>query len=200
MKREEGFDKTWRMSFKFSEAEPNHKYVEDYATLMMIVTAFRALNHRVVCTIGSFDLLHIGHVRYLRRARAFGDLLVVGVDTDEGIKKYKGPLRPVVPYVERCEMLTYQEGVDLVTGVTDIDEHGKWGYGLIRAIRPDVFVAVDDSYPPEQIADIKRFCDEVVVLPRQAKGTSTSNLIQESIKKHLDVMENLKNKHGRKRS
>jgi D-beta-D-heptose 7-phosphate kinase/D-beta-D-heptose 1-phosphate adenosyltransferase len=177
-----------------SEAvESSHKYVENYATLMMIVTAYRALNHKIVATIGSFDLLHIGHMRYLRMARTFGGILIVGVDTDEGIKRYKGPLRPVVPFNERIEMLTYQEGVTLVTGVPDVDEHGKWQYGLIKAIRPDVFVAVQGSYPNQQIREIKRYCDKVVMLPRQAEKTSTSLYIEKTIKGHLSALEELKN-------
>lgn len=174
------------------ETELSHKYVADYTTLMMIVTAFRALNHSIVATIGSFDLLHIGHMRYLRKAKTFGGILVVGVDTDEGIQRYKGPLRPIVPFNERVEMLTYQEGVNLVTGVSDVGKDGKWQYGLIKAIRPNVFVAVNGSYPPEQIRIIKKYCDRVVILERQAEGTSTSALIEKTIKGHLSSIEELK--------
>ncbi len=168
--------------------DSQHKIVEDYEALAKVVNGLRAINHKIVVTIGSWDLLHIGHVRYLRKARDYGDILVVGVDSDRTIKLYKGELRPVVPYDERCEMLTYQSCVDLVTPVDDVDEKGKWEYGLVKAIHPDVFVAVEDSYPQEQLDDIKRHVGELIVLPRQAETTSTTKMIQFAVKKHLDKM------------
>ena len=181
------------------ETELSHKFVENYTTLMMVVTAYRALNHTIVATIGSFDLLHIGHLRYLRQAGTFGSILVVGADTDEAIRLYKGPLRPIVPFRERVEMLTYQEGINLVTGVPDVDSEGRWKYGLIKAIRPDVFVAVEGSYPPQQIRDIRRYCDKVKMLPRQAEDTSTSGFIEKTVKTHLKDMKRLgKNTEKRK--
>ncbi len=168
--------------------DEQHKIVEDYAKLAEVVRGLRAINHKIVVTIGSWDLLHIGHVRYLRKAKEYGDVLVVGVDSDRTIKLYKGELRPVVPYGERCEMLTYQSCVDLVTPVDDVDGSGKWEYGLVKQIEPDIFVAVEDSYPPEQLDEIKKYAKEVIVLPRQAEKTSTTNMIQFAVKKHLDKM------------
>ena len=162
------------------------KLIENYEDLEHITKALRLTKQKIVMTIGSWDLLHIGHVRYLRAARNHGDILIIGVDTDETIKYYKGPLRPVVPYEERCEMLTYQACVDFVSGIYDVDENGKWQYGMLEKVRPDVFIAVEDSYPPEQIEDIKKYCNEVVILPRQAENTSTTKLIQHAVKKHLD--------------
>lgn len=174
--------------------EVDRKHVCDYEVLAKVVDALRLLNHTVVVTIGTWDLLHIGHVRYLRSAKSKGDVLIVGVDTDSTVKKYKGDLRPIVPYPERCEMLIYQDCVDLVTPVGDVDEKGQWQYGLIERIRPDVFVAVEESYPEEQITEIKRHCGEVVILPRQAEGTSTSQMIQNAVKGHLDQMYELINR------
>jgi len=101
---------------------PTQKIVDDYDALAKAIDGLRAVNYRVVVTIGSWDLLHIGHVRYLLRAKEYGDVLVVGVDTDRGIKLYKGELRPVIPESERCEMLSYQSPVDFVTLIDDLDE------------------------------------------------------------------------------
>ncbi len=171
-----------------SGKDAGHKIVEDYKTLTQVIEGLRAINHKIVLTIGSWDLLHIGHVRYLRKARDLGDILVVGVDSDRTIKFYKGELRPVVPYEERCEMLTYQSCVDLVANVDDVDEQGKWQYGLVKEVRPDVFVAVEDSYPQEQLNEIKKYAGELVILPRQAETTSTTKMIQFAVKKHLDKM------------
>ena len=167
------------------------KIVESYENLAMATKGFQAVGCKIVVTIGSWDMLHIGHLRYLMEAKKYGDVLVVGVDSDRGIKSYKGDFRPVVPERERCEMLTYQSPVDFITIIDDIDEKGKWEYGLINAIKPDVFIVVEDSYPPEQIEDIKKFCNEVVVLPRQAEETSTSNFIQNTIKKYLEKIQKM---------
>lgn len=171
-----------------SHRDPHHKIIEDYAALAEAARGLRAIGHKTVVTLGSWDLLHIGHVRYLNRAKAHGDLLIVGVDTDRTVRLYKGPLRPVVPYEERCEMLSYQNCVDLITPIDDVDDSGKWQYGLIKATQPDIFVAVQDSYPEEQLSEIRQHCKEVVVLRRQAENTSTTNLVQHAVKKHLDQM------------
>ena len=173
------------------------KVVEDYDQLQKLVDGLRVVNNKIVVTIGSWDLLHIGHVRYLRKAKAHGDILIVGVDSDRTVKKYKGELRPVVPYVERCEMLTYQSCVDFVTVVDDTDRKGRWLYSLIKKVKPDVFVAVEDSYPQSQLNDIKKYCGKLVVLPRQAEKTSTTNMIQFAVKKHLDKMYELLDKRGK---
>lgn len=168
-----------------------HKYVGDYDVLAKVVEGSKALHNIVVATAGSWDLLHIGHIRYLRNARSRGDLLVVGVDTDRVIEKLKGKLRPVVPYDERTEMLAYQSCVDIITPIDDIDENGNWQYGFVSRIRPDIFVVEETSYSDRQIADIQEHCGEVVILPRQAEGTSTSLMIQGTVKKHLEEMYSL---------
>lgn len=182
--------------FKPNGFEQKQKHVEDYESLGKVTDALKGLGYKIVVTIGTWDLLHIGHVRYLRNAATRGDILIVGIDTDSAVKIYKGPLRPIVPYPERCEMLMYQSGVDFVTPVDDVDLDGKWQYGLIRRIRPDVFVAVVASYSEEQIKAIGEFCDEVIVLPRQAEGTSTSQMIQDAVKKNLDQMYELINRRA----
>lgn len=170
--------------YRFSDLQ--HKMVSDYKTLGAVVEGLRLLQNKIVVTIGTWDLLHIGHVRYLRKAKEKGDILVVGIDTDETARKYKGDLRPIVPFEERCEMLSYQSCVDIITPVHDINSRGEWQYALIKAIDPDFFVAVEDSYPKKQIEDIKKYCKQIVVLPRQAERTSTSRMIQQAVKKHLD--------------
>ena len=174
-----------------------HKVVENYDDLLKLVEGLRVVDNKIVITIGSWDLLHIGHVRYLRKAKAQGDVLIVGVDSDKTVKKYKGELRPIVPYVERCEMLTYQSCVDFVTSVDDVDKSGHWLYGLIKKIKPDVFVAVEDSYPKNQLAEIKKHCKKLVVLPRQAERTSTTKMVQFAVKKHLDKMYELLDKRAK---
>ncbi|MBU2543784.1 adenylyltransferase/cytidyltransferase family protein, partial [Patescibacteria group bacterium] len=99
------------------------KIITDYKDLEKKIKAHKTLGHRVVCTIGSWDMLHIGHMRYLHKAAAKGDILVVGADSDRGIRLYKkNELRPVIPEEERMEMLAYQDCVDYVTLVDDVSE------------------------------------------------------------------------------
>lgn len=166
----------------------NHQnsIVADYADLKKRIDAHKILGHKIVCTVGSWDMLHIGHLRYLMKAKEHGDVLVVGVDSDRGIKLYKNELRPVIPQDERMEMLKYQNCVDYVTLVDDIDDKGKWQYELAKTINPDVFITVEGSYPDEQIQALKNHCKEVVMLPRQAQNTSTSNIIEKTMKNHLE--------------
>jgi rfaE bifunctional protein nucleotidyltransferase chain/domain len=168
----------------------NKSIILDYSELKKIIDAHRTLEHKIICTVGSWDMLHIGHLRYLIKAKEQGDILIVGVDSDRGIKLYKNELRPVIPQEERMEMLKYQDCVDYVTLVDDIDDKGKWQYELIKIINPDLFVATQDSYPPEQLESIKSYSKNVLVLPRQAESTSTTDIIEKTMKKHLDALLN----------
>lgn len=162
------------------------KIVHKYKELKRKVLAHKVLGHKVICTIGSWDMLHIGHLRYLNAAKNQGDVLIVGVDSDRGVKLYKGPLRPIIPQEERIEMLSYQSCVDYVTLVDDVDKKGNWQYKLIKELPIDMFVAVDgNSYTPQQIKMIKKYCKELYVVPRQAEKTSSTDIIQNVLKSHL---------------
>ncbi len=167
----------------------NNRIVLDYPELKKIIDAHKTLGHKIVCTVGSWDMLHIGHLRYLIKAKKQGDVLVVGVDSDRGIKLYKkNELRPVIPQEERMEMLKYQECVDYVTLVEDINKNGEWQYELIKTIQPNIFVATPEAYPKEQIKEIKIYSDRVIIFPRQAEKTSTTEIIERMIKKHLETL------------
>ena len=107
------------------------------------VTHLKGLGFRVVLTSGSFDLIHLGHVKYLARAKQLGDVLAVGVDSDAKIRRRKGEDRPMVPESERLEMLAYQRPVDMIY----LKEDGEARWALIKAVQPDVLVlTADHSY------------------------------------------------------
>ena len=93
----------------------------------------RAAGRRVVLANGCFDLLHVGHVRYLEDARALGDLLIVGVNGDDAVRRLKGPGRPLMPAVERAEMLAALRAVDHVVVFED-DTADR----LVALLRPAV--------------------------------------------------------------
>ena len=166
--------------------EYRKKIVLDYDKLRKIAEGYQALDQKVVVTIGSWDALHIGHVRYIIKARAAGDILIVALDSDRAVKLYKGPLRPLIPENERAEMLTYLgDLVSFITVVDDVDESGWWQCELLKIVKPDIFVAVEDSYPEEQLEEIRGHCPEIIVLPRQAEETSTSALVEMTLKKNF---------------
>jgi len=95
----------------------------------------RAAGRRVVFTNGVFDLLHPGHVRYLRQARALGDVLVIAINADASVRRNKGPERPITPEHERAEVLA---ALDFVDAVTVFDEDTP--LAVITAVQPDVLV------------------------------------------------------------
>lgn len=172
----------------------SYKVVKDYKKLSEIISAHKILGKKVVCTIGSWDMLHIGHLRYLHKAKSEGDILIVGADSDRAIKLYKNnPLRPVIPEDERMEMLSYQNFVDYVTLIDDVDDKGAWQMKLLKMVKPDVFVAIKESYPPYQIKEIKKYVKIMKILKRQADKTSTTLIIERTFKKRLEyVLSNAK--------
>lgn len=109
------------------------------------LTQERAPGARVVFTNGVFDLLHLGHLRYLRQARGLGDLLVVGVNSDASARRLKGPARPLVPEAERAELLAALDCVDYVTIFAEATAEAT-----LALLQPDVYVkgadyAAEDS-------------------------------------------------------
>ena len=174
--------------------EAKNKVIIDYQKLAELLSAHKTLGNKIVCTIGSWDMLHIGHLRYLSRAKEQGDILVVGVDSDKAIKIYKkNSLRPVIPEDERMEMLSYQHFVDYVTLIDDVDKAGNWEMSILKKMNPDIFVAIEESYPPEQRENINKLCGEIKLLERQAENTSTSDIIEKTFKKRLEhILSNIK--------
>ena len=99
------------------------------------VASLRDQRKTVVFTNGVFDLLHVGHLRYLQQARALGDALIVGINSDRSVRAIKGPSRPVTPEHERAEILAVLECVDAVVVFDEETPHD-----LIAALLPDVLV------------------------------------------------------------
>lgn len=162
-------------------SNPAARVVTDYPRLKEIVESLKVVNPtmRVVLVLGTYDLLHIGHARYLERCKELGDVVIVAVDPDEMVRLRKGKNRPVVPEQERIEMLTHLRHVDLVTTVNDYDAKGLWTYGLLKDwITPDLLVLsirppVDEVY----IGKMQALAKEVIVFESQAE-TSTSAKIR----------------------
>jgi D-beta-D-heptose 7-phosphate kinase/D-beta-D-heptose 1-phosphate adenosyltransferase len=138
-----------------------------------------------VFTNGVFDLLHPGHVRYLRDARALGDLLIVGINSDRSVRANKGPQRPINPESERSEVLLALASVDVVVTFDD-----DTPYAVIQRIQPDVLVKGEDwaadAIVGREIVEARG--GTVVRVPLEA-GLSTTDL-NARIQRHSPDMRN----------
>jgi D-beta-D-heptose 7-phosphate kinase/D-beta-D-heptose 1-phosphate adenosyltransferase len=134
----------------------------------------RSQGARLVFTNGVFDLLHVGHVRYLAQARALGDALVVAINSDRSVRELKGPERPVFDQAERGEILAALRQVDYVVVFDDLTPRG-----LIAQLLPDVLVKGGD-YQLDQIhgrEEVEAAGGIVFALPF-VDGASTTRLIE----------------------
>ena len=129
---------------------------------------------RIVFTNGCFDLIHPGHVRYLRKAKQLGDVLVVALNSDASVRRLKGPTRPLVPQRDRCEVMAALEMVDYVTVFND-----NTPYKLIARLQPDVLVKGGDWTPDRIVgADLVHARGGTVRSIRFAPGYSTTRLVE----------------------
>ena len=148
----------------------------DGSSLRQYVASARERGARIVFTNGVFDLLHPGHLRYLQAARAHGDLLVVGLNSDASVRRNKGDDRPITPELERAEVLLALECVDAVS-IFDEDTPAD----IIARVQPDVLVKGAD-WPADQIVgrDTVEARGGVVIREPVEQGYSTSALIQKA--------------------
>ena len=134
----------------------------------------RASGGTVVFTNGVFDLLHPGHVRYLRDARALGDALIVAINSDRSVRANKGEGRPVTPQAERAEVLLALAAVDVVTIFDEETPHA-----IITAVQPDVLVKGADWGPDNIVGrDVVEARGGRVVRMELAEGFSTTALLE----------------------
>ena len=141
--------------------------------LAEIVTRRQAAGEHLVLTNGVFDLLHVGHARYLAEARASGDALIVAVNSDASVRGFKDPLRPIVPQGERMELLAALACVDYVVLFTT-----RTPVPLIKRVRPALYVKGGD-YREEDLPEaavVTGYGGSVKILSLVA-GRSTTNII-----------------------
>lgn len=151
-----------------------HRLIEDSEKLTELVGYWKKLGLRIVLTSGTFDLFHIGHAQYLEKAKKLGDLLVVGVDSDAKVKARKGPHRPVVPEMERVQILSHCRHVDVIFLKKNEDPSNN----LIQLVSPDILVMSKSTKHSEKALKEKaKYCREVVLLEPQSE-TSTSAKIR----------------------
>jgi len=133
-------------------------------------------DQRLVLTNGCFDLLHLGHVRYLAAARGLGDRLVVGLNSDESVRLLKGPSRPITPQSDRAEILSALRSVDDVIIFT-----AERATTLIRALRPDVYVkGADytlDTLDSGEVSALREVGAAIELVP-MVSGRSTTQILK----------------------
>lgn len=146
------------------------------AELVTIRAELQGARARLVLTNGCFDLLHVGHVRYLQAARALGDALVVAVNGDRSVCALKGPGRPINHETDRAEVLAALACVDFVTIF-----HAERITELVQAIRPEIYVKggdyTVDTLNREEVAALRAVGAEIRILPL-IPGKSTTATIQ----------------------
>lgn len=160
------------------------RWIKEDQKIKKFVENCRGLGLKIVLTQGTYDMVHIGHARYFEAAKAYGEILIVGVDSDEKVRARKGPERPVVPQEERLEMVTHLRSVDVV--YLKPLKAPRWN--LIKVVCPDVLIATKETYTKADLVELKKYCGKVVVLEPQAT-TSTSakiRLLQISTAKKLE--------------
>jgi D-beta-D-heptose 7-phosphate kinase/D-beta-D-heptose 1-phosphate adenosyltransferase len=175
--------KIFKESGLLSDLSPQERIIDSLSDLGILVQFLKMFGAKIVLTMGTFDLFHVGHARYIRKARQNGSILIVGVDDDEKARGRKGENRPAVPYIERSELLGYLRHVDVIAKKSK--EAEKWA--MIKLVRPDVLIAVEGTYTKDEEKVLKEFCSDVVVLKRQAE-TSTSAKIRKMILDGADTL------------
>ncbi len=150
------------------------KKVRSLKRLLQEIGPLRRSGKRIVFTNGCFDILHAGHVRYLTKAKSLGDVLVVGLNSDDSVRAIKGNTRPIVPEKERAEVLGGLEAVDYIVIFRE-----PTPVRLIHAIKPDVLVKGAD-WDEDRIvgADIVKRSGGRVARIRLLKGRSTTSIIE----------------------
>jgi D-beta-D-heptose 7-phosphate kinase/D-beta-D-heptose 1-phosphate adenosyltransferase len=149
-------------------------------TLRKIIYNLKGKRKRIVFTNGCFDLLHVGHLRYLEKAKTLGDILVVGVNSDRSVRGLKGPKRPILPEKERTEILSGLECVDYVTLFNE-----PTPLKLISLLKPHVLVKGGDWTKEDVVGreTVEGLGGKVVILPF-VDGSSTTNLIETVLERY----------------
>jgi rfaE bifunctional protein nucleotidyltransferase chain/domain len=161
------------------------KRLVSQSDLMTLHEKLEEKGKKIVFTAGSWDLIHAGQCRYLEKARQEGDVLVVGVSSNDAIRKVKGPNKPILDEKIRAEMLTYLRSVDFVTILPEPSCTPTLGL-----LQPDVYVTVKEDWTEDyknskEYKTVTKYGGEVKVVDRQSTAISTTKIVQRAIGGHL---------------
>ncbi len=143
----------------------------------------RSEGRKIVFTNGCFDLLHVGHVRYLAAARRLGDVLVLALNSDSSVRSIKGEKRPLVPEEERAAVVAALESVDFVTIFSETTPRA-----LVEYLRPDVLVKGGDWAEDRVVGRevVSSWGGQVVIVP-EIKGASTTNIVDKICETYASI-------------
>ncbi len=151
--------------------------VISFSKIGALASSLRKKKRRIVFTNGCFDIIHAGHIKYLEKAKALGDVLIVGINSDSSVRKIKGPRKPVVRQGDRAAIVAALKPVDYVSIFNDTTP-----IKLIKAIKPDVLVKGADWRLNSIVGgDFVRSYGGRVKAVSLVKGRSTSNLIRKIV-------------------
>lgn len=178
------------------KSELSDRHISDWDELLKVREFFRNQGQTVVVTSGTWDLLHAGQALYLHKAKSMGDVLIVGVDSDELTRFRKGPQRPIVPQDERITLLSLLDSVDFIA-LLDKKE-GRDGESLIRMLKPDILVmsettkneGEDHATKWKGIYESEGIC-KVEILPPQSVSSTSNQIRLVMIEGRLDSMQRL---------
>lgn len=161
--------------------------IMDRTQAAVVLDDARTQGQRVVLTNGVFDLLHVGHVRYLQQARSLGDLLAVALNDDTSVRRLKGPTRPLVPLEERAVILSALKCVDMVTWFSE-----DTAAALVALLHPAIYVKGGDYDPAARPGDAGYLPEAAIVAGYGGRvavltylpGHSTTELVRQLVKKH----------------
>jgi rfaE bifunctional protein nucleotidyltransferase chain/domain len=142
------------------------------------IDRLKAEGKKIAFTNGCFDILHVGHVRYLRDARKTGDVLILALNSDTSVRAIKGDKRPLVPEDERADVLAALEFINYITLFDELTP-----LALIEYLQPDVIVKGGDWAEENVVGrdSVRRWGGKVVIIP-ETPGASTTNIVEKIIK------------------
>lgn len=157
-------------------ARVNNK-IKTLPDLQRKAAEIKAAGGKIIFTNGCFDILHVGHTRYLKAAKSLGDCLIVAINSDHSVRQLKGPKRPIMPQDERAEILAALESVDYVTLFDELDP-----LNVIMALQPDSLVKGGDWTQDRIIGSdfVKAYGGQVETIP-YIEGASTTNIVEKII-------------------
>lgn len=151
--------------------------IKSLQEIRKIAESLRCRGEKIVTTNGVFDIIHVGHARYLQKAKSLGDVLIIGLNSDSSVRMIKGPMRPINDEKSRAEVLAALECVDYIVIFDDTDP-----VRLLSEIKPDIHVKGGDYRIGEIIerGAVEKNNGKVVLMPME-KGYSTTGLIKKIV-------------------
>ena len=176
---EEKHVKTAKVFILYREGQRKaRKKLVKFKDLTRLREFLKLTDQRVVFVTGVYDLFHIGHARYLKKASLQGDILVVGLNSDESVRKLKSESRPVLGEEIRAEMLSCFDFIDYIVIYSELN-----AAKAIKALRPDVYVCVEGSWKGRfedkpEVKEVKKYKGKVLVFSRQSSNVSTTTIVR----------------------